>query len=74
MDQDGDLDIVDTTANYGGEDARIYPKVTLALNNGREFLKESATGLFSKRMDWSYFDRFANQGMGNATELIQKSV
>ena len=73
MDQDGDLDIVDTTANYGGEDTRIYPKVTLALNNGEGVFEEVPLDYFPKRMDWSYFDRFANQGMGNATELIQKS-
>ena len=73
MDQDGDLDIVDTTANYGGEDTRIYPKVTLALNNGEGVFEEVPLDYFPKRMDWSYFDNVANQGMGNATELIQKS-
>ena len=47
MDQDGDLDIV-VTANYGGEDTRIYPKVTLALNNGEGVFEEVPLDYFPK--------------------------
>ena len=34
VDRDGDLDIVDTQGIYGGENFAIYPRVTLAFNDG----------------------------------------
>ena len=58
MDQDGDLDIVDTTANYGGEDTRIYPR---SLNNvkkywiifQKEWMQIKLQSLFKSHSRWS---------------------
>ena len=58
VDQDGDLDIVDTQAIYGGANFEIYPRVTLAFNDGTGVFQEVPLDYFPKRMSWDYFDRF----------------
>ena len=58
VDQDGYLDIVDTQAIYGGPNFEIYPRVTLAFNDGSGIFQEVPLDYFPKRMSWDYFDRF----------------
>ena len=72
MDLDGDLDIIDTQAIFGGEDFSIYPRVTLALNDGTGVFTEVPLDYFPKRMVWSYFDNYQNWGVDGAY-LIHRS-
>ena len=72
IDSDGDLDIIDTTAIYGGAGYEIYPRVTLALNNGSGVFMEVAEDFFPSRMDFSYFDEFSAMGT-TGTPVIQRS-
>ncbi len=72
LDRDGDLDIVDTQGNYGGPNFAIYPRVTLALNNGYGVFEEVASDFFPLRMDQAYFDATLGNGL-DGEELIQRS-
>lgn len=72
VDQDGDLDIVDTQAIYGGSNFEIYPRVTIAFNNGTGIFQEVPLDYFSRRMSWDYFDRFRG-AMSYGPPLIHRS-
>jgi len=72
IDRDGDLDIVDTQAIYGGTNFEIYPRVTLAFNDGAGIFREVPLDYFPKRMAWNYFDRFRG-GMSYGGPLIHRS-
>ena len=72
VDGDGDLDIVDTQAIYGGEDFAIYPRVTLAFNNGEGVFEEVSLDYFPKRMAWTYLDRYDNWGF-DGPDLIHRA-
>jgi hypothetical protein len=73
VDGDGDLDIVDTQAIYGGEDFAIYPRVTLAFNNGEGVFEEVPLDYFPLRMMWDDFDRYNNSGVDVGPPLIHRS-
>jgi len=73
VDRDGDLDIVDTTAIYGGSDFEIYPRVTLAFNDGTGIFKEVPLDYFPKRMKWDYFDKYNGSSQDSGTPLIHRS-
>jgi len=73
VDRDGDLDIVDTQAIYGGPDFEIYPRVTLAFNDGTGVFTEVPLDYFPKRMMWDYFDAYNGSGMDGGTPLIHRS-
>jgi hypothetical protein len=73
VDRDGDLDIVDTQAIYGGENFEIYPRVTLAFNDGAGNFTEVPLDYFPKRMMWDYLDRYNNSGIDGGTPLIHRS-
>jgi hypothetical protein len=73
VDRDGDMDIVDTQANFGGPNFAIYPRVTLALNNGHGVFEEVASDFFPLRMDQAYFDATLGNGL-DGEELIQRSA
>ena len=72
VDQDGDLDLVDTQAIYGGPNFEIYPRVTLAFNDGTGIFQEVPLDYFPKRMSWDYFDRFRG-AMSYGPPLIHRS-
>jgi len=72
VDQDGDLDIVDTQAIYGGPNFELYPRVTLAFNDGTGIFQEVPLDYFPKRMSWDYFDRFKG-AMSYGPPLIHRS-
>ena len=73
IDGDGDLDIIDTQAIYGGENFAIYPRVTLAMNDGNGIFTEVPLDYFPKRMRWDYFDKYNNSGIDGGTPLIHRS-
>jgi hypothetical protein len=74
VDQDGDLDIVDTQAIYTGTDFLIFPRVTLALNDGEGVFEEVPFDYFPKRMAFTYFDNFLDLGFEEGeAELIHRS-
>ncbi len=73
IDLDGDLDIVDTQGIYGGINFEIYPRVTLAFNDGTGVFQEVPSDYFPKRMAWNYFDKFTGSSMTYGAELIQRS-
>ena len=72
VDRDGDLDIVDTQGIYGGENFAIYPRVTLAFNDGTGVFQEVPLDYFPARMRWDYFDKFRG-GMSYGPPLIHRS-
>jgi len=72
IDMDGDLDIIDTTAIYGGSGFEVYPRITLALNDGGGIFTEVTEGFFPKRMDFSYFNGYSVMGT-SGTPVIQRS-
>ena len=72
IDLDGDLDLVDTTAIFGGSGFEIYPRVTLALNDGTGIFTEVPEDFFPTRMDFSYFDGYSAMGT-YGTPVMQRS-
>jgi hypothetical protein len=72
IDLDGDLDLVDTTAIFGGSGFEIYPRVTLALNDGTGIFTEVPEDFFPTPMDFSYFDGYSAMGT-NGTPVMQRS-
>ena len=72
IDGDGDLDIIDTTGIYGGDDFAIYPRVTLALNDGTGVFEEVPFDYFPKRMAWTYLDKYRGWGF-DGPDLIHRS-
>ena len=72
IDLDGDLDLVDTTAIFGGSGFEIYPRVTLALNNGTGIFTEVPEDFFTTPMDFSYFDGYSAMGT-NGPPVMQRS-
>lgn len=73
IDKDGDLDIIDTQAIYGGQNFEIYPRVTLALNDGEGVFTEVPHDYFPKRMKWDFFDKYNSSGQDSGTPLIHRS-
>ena len=73
VDKDGDLDLVDTTAIYGGANFEIYPRVTLAFNDGAGVFTEVAHDYFPKRMKWDFFDKYNGSNIDGGTPLIHRS-
>ena len=73
VDRDGDLDIVDTQAIYGGEDFEIYPRVTLAFNDGQGVFEEVPLDYFPKRMRWVDFDAYQGSNQYDGADLIHRS-
>ena len=49
-DGDGDLDIIDTQETYGGENFAIYPRITLAINDGDGNFEEVSHDFFPNMM------------------------
>jgi hypothetical protein len=72
IDLDGDLDLVDTTGIFGGSGFEIYPRVTLALNDGTGIFTEVPEDFFPTRMDFSYFDGYSAMGT-YGTPVMQRS-
>ena len=72
IDLDGDLDLVDTTAIFGGSGFEIYPRVTLALNDGTGIFTEVPEDFFPTPMDFSYFDGYSAMGT-YGTPVMQRS-
>lgn len=72
IDLDGDLDLVDTTAIFGGSGFEIYPRVTLALNDGTGIFTEVPEDFFPTPMDFSYFDGYSAMGT-NGPPVMQRS-
>ena len=72
IDLDGDLDLVDTTAIFGGSGFDIYPRVTLALNDGTGIFTEVPEDFFPTPMDFSYFDGYSAMGT-NGPPVMQRS-
>ena len=72
IDLDGDLDLVDTTAIFGGSGFEIYPRVTLALNDGTGIFTEVPEDFFLTPMDFSYFDGYSAMGT-YGTPVMQRS-
>lgn len=70
---DGHLDIVDTQAIYGGVNFEIYPRVTLAFNDGSGVFSEVPLDYFPNRMKWDFFDRYNGSGQDGGTPLIHRS-
>ena len=71
FDGDGDLDIVDTQAIYGGVDFEIYPRVTLAENNGEGFFSEVSLDYFPNRAQFALFDNALNWGFDGTRKVIR---
>ena len=71
FDGDGDLDIVDTQAIYGGVDFEIYPRVTLAENNGEGFFSEVSLDYFPNRAQFALFDNALNWGFDGTKKVIR---
>ena len=70
-DGDGDLDIVDTQAIYGGVDFEIYPRVTLAENNGEGIFSEVSLDYFPNRAQFTLFDNALNWGFDGTKKVIR---
>lgn len=70
---DGHLDIVDTQAIYGGVNFEIYPRVTLAFNDGNGVFTEVPLDYFPNRMKWDFFDKYNGSGQDGGTPLIHRS-
>ena len=70
-DGDGDLDIIDTQAIYGGEDFEIYPRLTLAINDGSGNFEEVALDYFPNRAQFTLFDNALNWGFDGTKLMIR---
>jgi len=70
-DGDGDLDIIDTQAIYGGEDFKIYPRLTLAVNDGNGYFEEVALDYFPNRAQFTLFDNALNFGFDGTKLMIR---
>ncbi len=71
FDGDGDLDLIDTQAIYGGEDFEIYPRLTLAVNDGSGNFEEVALDYFPNRAQFTLFDNALNWGF-DGTKLMTR--
>ena len=71
FDGDGDLDIVDTQAIYGGTDFQVYPRVTLAKNNGEGVFAEVPLDYFPNRAQFTLFDNALNWGFDGTKKIIR---
>jgi hypothetical protein len=69
FDGDGDLDIIDTQAIYGGEDYKIYPRLTLGVNDGNGIFEEVDLDYFPNRAQFTLFDNALNWGF-DGTKLV----
>ncbi len=70
-DGDGDLDIIDTQAIYGGADYEIYPRLTLAVNDGSGNFEEVALDYFPNRAQFTLFDNALNWGFDGTKLMIR---
>lgn len=70
-DGDGDLDIIDTQETYGGENFAIYPRITLAINDGDGNFEEVSHNFFPKRAVFSHFDNASSREVAG-TELMTR--
>ena len=70
-DGDGDLDIIDTQETYGGENFAIYPRITLAINDGDGNFEEVSHDFFPKRAVFSHFDNASSREVAG-TELMTR--
>ena len=70
-DSDGDLDIIDTQAIYGGADYEIYPRLTLAINDGSGNFEEVALDYFPNRAQFTLFDNALNWGFDGTKLMIR---
>ena len=73
FDGDGDLDLIDTQAIYGGEDFKIYPRLTLAVNDGNGNFEEVALDYFPNRPQFTLFDNALNWGF-DGTKLMTRGL
>ena len=73
-DSDGDLDIIDTQAIYGGEDYEIYPRLTLAINDGSGNFEEVALDYFPNRAQFTLFDNALNWGFDGTKLMIRGAM
>ena len=71
FDGDGDLDLIDTQAIYGGEDFKIYPRLTLAINDGSGNFEEVALDYFPNRAQFTLFDNALNWGFDGTKLMIR---
>ena len=71
FDGDGDLDLIDTQAIYGGPDFEIYPRLTLAVNDGSGNFEEVALDYFPNRPQFTLFDNALNWGF-DGTKLMTR--
>ena len=70
-DGDGDLDIIDTQETYGGENFAIYPRITLAINDGDGNFEEVSHDFFPNRAVFSHFDNASSREIAG-TELMTR--
>ena len=70
-DGDGDLDIIDTQETYGGENFAIYPRITLAINDGDGNFEEVSHDFFPNRAVFSHFDNASSREVAG-TELMTR--
>ena len=71
FDGDGDLDLIDTQAIYGGEDFKIYPRLTLAVNDGNGNFEEVALDYFPNRAQFTLFDNALDWGFDGTKLMIR---
>jgi len=73
-DSDGDLDIIDTQAIYGGVDYEIYPRLTLAINDGNGNFEEVSLDYFPNRAQFTLFDNALNWGFDGTKLMIRGAM
>ena len=71
FDGDGDLDLIDTQAIYGGEDFKVYPRLTLGVNDGNGIFEEVAFDYFPNRAQFTLFDNALNWGFDGTKLMIR---